>query len=120
MAEVSQNSAYSAFLRLILAERAQEHARRTGAPYCLSYGEQPAVCFEPFAERKRHGNFIDSSYSAICSQPEWFGRFSKIHSHAGRSLPFREDGTRAELDSCNSSDALLMNIFCYPRAIQRK
>ena len=120
MKEASQRATYSASLRLSLAERAQEHAKKTGAPFCLSYGEQPAVCFEPFADGKRHGNFVESSYAAILHNPAWFGRFSKNHSHAGRSLPFRQDGTRAELDSCNSSDALLMNIFCYPGVIRRR
>jgi hypothetical protein len=41
----------------------------------------------------------------------------KVHSHARASLP-REDRRWRELDSCNSSDALLMNVFCYPGTLK--
>ena len=37
----------------------------------------------------------------------------KVHTTAHRSLPAAESGVRAELDSCMSSDALLMNVFCH-------
>ena len=33
---------------------------------------------------------------------------------ADPELPSRERGRWMELDSCTSSDALLMNVFCYP------
>jgi hypothetical protein len=39
---------------------------------------------------------------------------AKVHTQARRSLPVREQGRWRELDSCTSSDALLMNVFCYP------
>jgi hypothetical protein len=34
-----------------------------------------------------------------------------------RSFPDQERGRWMELDTCTSSDALLMNIFCYPRVL---
>ena len=49
----------------------------------------------------------------MCSRPEWFRRFDKVHAQARRSLPKAERRWR-ELDSSMSSDALLMNIFCTP------
>src|SRR2546430_6508985 len=48
---------------------------------------------------------------------DWNCRFDKVHSQK-KSLPAAEHGRWKELDSCNSSDALLMNVFCYPRVFQ--
>ncbi len=59
-----------------------------------------------------HHNFHPASYAAITNNPQWRLRLQKKHNCAG--LP---PGTR-ELDSCCSSDALLMNIFCYPQAAE--
>ena len=48
-----------------------------------------------------------------CGNPEWARRLQKAHTRR-KALP-EERGTEAmELDSCTSSDALLMNVFCYP------
>src|SRR5207247_10479622 len=41
-----------------------------------------------------------------------------VHSQGRRSLPAK-DGLWRELDSSLSSDALLMNIFCYPGVTRR-
>ena len=51
-------------------------------------------------------------------RPEWRKRLQKVHSQGRRSLPAR-DGSWRELDSSLSSDALLMNIFCYPGVTRR-
>src|SRR5215468_7448339 len=99
-------------LRAELAERARNYAQMKSLPYCLSYGERPVVCFEPFGER-RHGNFHPASYRSICVRPDWKSRLAKAHTTARRSLPASDYGTRGELDSCMSSDALLMNVFCH-------
>jgi len=61
----------------------------------------------------RHGNFLDASYAAIVGVPEWAARLRKSYSADSR-VPRRWDRKRAELDCANSSDALLMNVFCYP------
>src|SRR4051812_21751873 len=113
MSVVPIRASYSSSLRLRLSELAKIHAAATASPFCESIGETPTVCFEPYPEGKRHGNFFDASYAEILKIPAWAARLKKVHTHAGRSLPRREEGKRAELDSCNSSDALLMNIFCY-------
>jgi hypothetical protein len=101
-----------AVLRAELAERALKFAVARSLPHCLSYGEHPVVCFEPFGEQK-HGNFHPASYRSICARPEWKARLAKAHTTARRSLPASDTGARGELDSCMSSDALLMNIFCH-------
>jgi hypothetical protein len=101
-----------AMLRAELAERAREYAQAKSLPHCLSYGDQPVVCFEAFGAGK-HGNFHPVSYRSICARVEWRSRLAKVHTTARRSLPASEGGARAELDSCMSSDALLMNVFCH-------
>jgi hypothetical protein len=100
-----------ALLRAELAERARKYALTKSLPHCLSHGEQPVVCFEPFGERE-HGNFHPTSYRSICARADWKLRLAKAHTTARRSLPVSDAGARGELDSCMSSDALLMNVFC--------
>jgi hypothetical protein len=101
-------------LRRELAERAQEYACARSLPHSLSYGEAPIVCFAPCEKDVRHGNFLDGSYRAIQANPEWKRRLAKVHTQGRRSLPQTNRGLWMELDSCASSDALLMNVFCYP------
>jgi len=70
-------------------------------------------------EETTHGNFLDGSYAAICARPEWRRRLDKSYTGA-RWIARRWDRVgRSELDCANSSDALLMNIFCYPRILRR-
>jgi hypothetical protein len=107
-----------AMLRAELAERAKNYAQARALPHSLSYGEQPVVCFEAWGTRL-HGNFHSASYRGIRSNADWNARLEKVHTTARRSLPLPEKGARAELDSCMSSDALLMNVFCYPRVLRR-
>jgi hypothetical protein len=103
----------SQWLRRDLSERAQRYARRHGLPHCLSYGQSSTVCFERYDD-SRHGNFLSATYKAIVKNPGWRRRLQKVHAQGRRSFPRHEDGTRRELDACTSSDALLMNVFCYP------
>lgn len=78
-----------------------------------SYGGVPLYCAS--ADGRRHGNFIAASYRAILKRPEWAARLKKVHTAYRRELPPHPDGGQwSELDSCMSSDALLMNVFCYP------
>jgi hypothetical protein len=101
-------------LRWNLSERAQRYAMAQGVPYCLSCGERSSVCFAPYKSNSLHGNFLPRSYAAIQANPEWRKRLEKVHTQGERSLPANERGRWRELDTCVSSDALLMNIFCYP------
>lgn len=103
------SAAYSAKLRLELCERARDFSRQRNLVCELSYGSSPVVAFTPQGDR--HGNFFDPSYRSILAAPFWKRRLSKVHT--SDSLP-RTDRRWSELDSCNSSDALLMNIFCCP------
>ncbi|MFB3815051.1 MAG: hypothetical protein ACE14L_13160 [Terriglobales bacterium] len=107
---------YAQELRHSLRELNQRYAQHNRLPHCLSYGEAPTVAFEPFEADSApcHGNFLPATYAAILADPKWRRRLEKPHSQARRSLP--SNGRRwMELDSSSSSDALLMNVFCYPR-----
>jgi len=105
-------------LRRELSQRAEQYARTHGLPHCLSYGQTPTVCFEHYDDGSRHGNFLPATYKAILRTPNWRRRLLKVHSQRHKSLPGYENGIRRELDSCTSSDALLMNVFCYPGVLR--
>jgi hypothetical protein len=111
---------FAAALRRDLAECAHRYALDQALPHCLSYGEAPIVCFEPYRDNSRHGNFLQGSYRTICKNPAWRKRLAKVHTLARRSLPApaSDGGRRMELDTCTSSDALLMNIFCHPGVLR--
>jgi hypothetical protein len=107
---------YTGALRRELAARNREYAR--GRPHVESYGSDPVVVYRPDGER--HGNFFDPAYQSILARPQWAKRFGKVHAQ-GRALPkCLEDPHRKwrELDSCMSSDALLMNVFCTPGVVE--
>jgi hypothetical protein len=102
-------------LRTELALRNRVLAR--SHPHVESYGSNPVIVYLP--EDGLHGNFYPPAYAAIAAHPDWIRRFDKIHAQ-GRSLPRPSiDPARKwrELDSCMSSDALLMNVFCTPEVI---
>lgn len=105
-------------LRRALADQAKKYADAQAIPHSLSYGESPAVCFSPFESDTRHGNFLNQSYKAIKGHPEWRKRLAKVHTLGKRSFPVKESGRWMELDTCASSDALLMNVFCYPGVLR--
>jgi Restriction Endonuclease associating with ARP len=100
-------------LREEICARNRELAR--GRAHVESYGEWPVVVYAP--EHGRHGNFMDAAYAAISERTDWMRRFGKVHTGA-RGLPKAERKWR-ELDSCTSSDALLMNVFCHPSTLGR-
>ena len=100
-------------LRSELAARAEKFAIAQSLPYCVSYGKNPAICFQPFGENL-HGNFHPVSFRYLKKNPEWHRRLGKVHSTAKKIFPSIESGVWKELDSCMSSDALLMNVFCHP------
>jgi restriction endonuclease-like protein len=87
--------------------------------HVTSYGEVPVVIYQPSPCGTQHGNFISASYRALLRRPQWKQRFEKVHSPAGRAFP-KSDCVSKELDSSMSSDALLMNIFCYPGMTKRR
>lgn len=109
---MASSAYFAAQLRHELRERNLAYAEKHGLPHCLSYGAAPVVCYEPCDGG--HGNFLPESYAAITANPAWSKRLLKVHTSGRTSLPRNDRGFWAELDSCNSSDALLMNVFCHP------
>ena len=107
-----QNMSFASLLRQELSERALKYARAEALLYSVSYGDLPVACFAPDENTSRHGNFTAKSYKAILANPAWRQRLTKVHTSGRRSLPATDRGRWMELDSCVSSDALLMNIFC--------
>jgi hypothetical protein len=83
----------------------------------MTYGSIPSVIYCE-DEAGAHGNFLPSSYQRILKQADWRGRLGKVYT-GSRFVPRSSDRIRRELECANSSDALLMNIFCYPGMLRR-
>src|SRR5215467_4214361 len=81
----------------------------------LSYSSQPSVIY--CESEGIHGNFLRASYQRILANQLWQQRLRKAYT-ASRFVPRRADRKRYELECACSSDALLMNIFCYPRLLK--
>ena len=81
---------FAAALRRELAERAHRYAQVEALPHCLNYGEDQIVCFVPYDNESRHGNFLPGTYTSIRANPEWRRRLEKVHTQGRRSLPSRE------------------------------
>jgi hypothetical protein len=109
---------YAADLRGELSARNLSWAAENGFPHERTTGSLSSVIFRP-DEEGRHGNFHPASYQRILRNLDWSRRLSKKHTTARKCLVSHDSG-RGELDSCNSSDALLMNIFCHPSASSGK
>ncbi len=110
--------AFVSSLRTELSLRNQRYAERLRLPFCESRGELPVICYLPSQDGSRHGNFLPETYQAILKNENWRGRLEKVHSQARTALP-RSDRRWRELDSSNSSDALLMNVFCFPGTLEQ-
>ena len=89
----------------------------TRVPHESTIGDIPSILYHDVDGE--HGNFIAASYRRICACPEWRPRLDKCYT-ASRQVARRRDRQRRELDCANSSDALLMNIFCYPGVTRRR
>jgi hypothetical protein len=113
------NGGYATNLRRELCSRSAQFARQHGLAHVLSHGREPVIVFAPNAVSGAHGNFFLASYKAIQQNASWRQRLNKVHTQARTSLPKSERRWR-ELDSCTSSDALLMNIFCCPRVLRSR
>ena len=121
---LTSTAGYAAALRAELCERGRRFAESRSLPCVNSYGAQPVVVFSPYRRSEvvcepcidgdRHGNFLDSTYKAILRDDNWRRRLDKVHTQGRSSLPRGDRGRWRELDTCTSSDALLMNVFCYP------
>lgn len=89
----------------IAARQNIEHAE-------LTYSRRPSVIHAELATGG-HGNFLDASYRRILATPAWARRLEKTYT-SNAQVPRAQDRRRRELECASSSDALLMNVFCYP------
>ncbi len=103
----------ASLLRRELNARAQHLATTSLLLHEQTTGREPSIIFGR-DDQARHGNFHPASYAAICANPNWQRRLTKVHTAYRRSRA-RADWPWMELDCANSSDALLMNIFCHPK-----
>ena len=99
-------------LRQELSLRNLHFASSHGYLYELSDGQAPSIIFGR-DKVGRHGNFQPDAYRRICANERWARRLEKVHTAYKRSR-LRSNWQWKELDCCNSSDALLMSIFCHP------
>jgi hypothetical protein len=83
-----------------------------------TYGSVASVLYRE-DETGSHGNFFPASYKRIRAKGAWAQRLEKTYTASSRIVRGYER-ERSELDCCNSSDALLMNIFCHPTALRSK
>lgn len=108
-------SSYAAQLRCDLTERAIAYGQANGHVTRRSHLEFGSVVFRPSFDSRSHGNFHPASYRAIMARPRWSRRLAKVLTVPERLTRVDDDQRLCELDSCCSSDALLMNIFCHPQ-----
>jgi hypothetical protein len=104
-------------LRNELQKRALAWAASQAVPYYTSLGQSPTVLFEQTIDYGGHGNFHPDSWIAIANNASWKTRLEKPHPKR-QALPIEKASAR-ELDSSNSSDASLMNCFCFPSTSSR-
>lgn len=95
---------------------ARNLARGRSLEHEVSCGSSASVVF--FEAESGHGNFHPGSWRRILANPGWKRRLAKVYT-ASRFVPRAQDRRRHELDCANSSDALLMNVFCYPGVLRR-
>jgi hypothetical protein len=102
-------------LRSELSLRSLHLASTRGYLHDRTDGYVPSIIFGR-DERGRHGNFHPDAYQRICAKEAWARRLEKAHT-AYRRMKLRSNWQWKELDCSNSSDALLMNIFCHPEVM---
>jgi hypothetical protein len=113
MSQKSSTPWSASLLRRDINARAQHLATTSRLLHEQTTGQSPSIIFGR-DDQSRHGNFHPASYAAICANPDWARRLTKVHT-AHRRVRARADWHWMELDCANSSDALLMNIFCHPQ-----
>jgi hypothetical protein len=95
---------------------ARNQARAVQFAHELTWSGSPSVLYAESAGL--HGNFLPASWKRILARPAWRKRLAKSYT-ASRFVPRPGERRRFELDCAASSDALLMNIFCYPKVLHR-
>lgn len=102
-------------LRRELSHRNLEWARTLH--HEATYSQIPSVVHAA-QEDGGHGNFLAASWRRIQTRPSWRARLAKSYTAGGR-IARQHDRWRGELECATSSDALLMNVFCYPGLMRR-
>jgi len=105
---------FAAQLRNDITGRAAQYAQQEGIRFRRSHHEYGSVVFLPEADARSHGNFHPASYRAVLRRTIWRKRLAKVLTVNDRLRHIDDDRRLCELDSCSSSDALLMNVFCHP------
>jgi hypothetical protein len=95
-------------LRAAIREAARSFAQSLAPRHYESLGANPTVLF-PI----RHGNFVQPSLEAILRNPRWLQVFN-ARNRTQAALPEAVRDHSRNVDSSNSSTALLMNIACFP------
>ena len=109
---------WAGLLRDQLRKRARAWAERPGVLAYESRGTPATTLFQRSPDGGSHGSFFEEAWTAIKANSEWSHRLEKHHPQRN-ALPAEYRTSAMELDSSNSSDALLMNCFCYPGASVR-
>ena len=112
-------SALAAQLRNEITARAAQYAQQKGIAFRRSHFDFGSIVFAPQLDASLHGNFHPASYRAILKRSMWRKRLGKVLTVAERLKHWEDHRRLCELDSCCSSDALLMNVFCHPGARSR-
>lgn len=109
---------WSSRLRSEVTRRAKQYAiNHAFVPY-QSLGKPPAILFKSDLQVRQHGNFLQASYRAILEEAAWNKQFETRPPYL-HNLPIEEREHATDLDTAVSSDALLMNIFCYPALLEQ-
>ena len=82
-----------------------------------TYGNTPCI-IHAVQDDGYHGNFLAASWRRIRARPSWRRRLEKAYTASDR-VARSHDRWRGELEAATSSDALLMNVFCYPGVLRR-
>lgn len=109
-------SIYAAHVREQISRCAAEYAQNNSISFRRSHENFGSGVFVPETDVLSHGNFHPASYRAIMQRPMWRMRFRKALTVPDRLRRADDEHRICELDSCCSSDALLMNVFCHPVA----
>ncbi len=105
--------------RALRAELGARNLQRAATlPHEVTYGSVPSVVYDA-GTQGGHGNFLPASFRRIQADAAWSRRLEKTYTASAR-LPRSGDRWRGELECAGSSDALLMNVFCYPGVLRRR
>jgi len=96
--DVGTKQMNSVALKQEIKKAAASYARKRDLPIDDSHAS--AVIFRNLSD-----NFYPESFTSIIGRPDWHQRTTKKHQNVPGVL---------EMQSSNSSDTLLMNIFCHP------